>query len=102
VRHRYYLEVEREGAWVRLAGAECSREYGHGYLDGVRDAPSPRLAWRLVRDDGRVVADVQAQPEVGVGQVAGWPSGEQYRAAAARAIQRAEAAERLVQLGGGR
>jgi hypothetical protein len=52
---------------------------------------SPRLAHRIVKPEGKVVREIEEGTEVRIGQVAGWPTAEQYEAAAKRALERAEA-----------
>lgn len=80
-----------DGTWVPVGGG-VSRSEGLGYLWAVRDAGGPRLAARLVRlRDDAVVSEVPALTEVSVGLVAGSPTSAQLRAAAARAIARADA-----------
>lgn len=83
------------GHWVSLPGAMSLAE-GHGYLWGYRDtAAHPRRAARLVRDrDGRVLEHVPGTTEVSVGVLTGEPSAAELRAAATRALARADDAER--------
>jgi len=49
----------------------------------------PRLHLRLVRSDGKIMDEIEAHDDVGIGQVAGWPTAEQYESAAERALERA-------------
>jgi hypothetical protein len=73
-----------------MGDAELPRGYADGYLDAVADGPSPRLAIRMVRNaDGRVIRELEALAEVGVGLVAGWPTWQQYAGAAKDALERA-------------
>jgi len=44
----------------------------------------------MVRSDGKIVDEVQAFDDVGIGQVAGWPTAEQYELAAERALEKAK------------
>lgn len=69
------------------------RLHRDGWVAAMEDSPGPRLAARLVRSDGRVVGEVHALTEVSIGLVAGGPSTEQLRAAAQRALDRADALE---------
>lgn len=48
---------------------------------------------RCMRSDGRIVDEVGEREDVSIGQVAGFPTADQYRAAAARAIEQAERIE---------
>jgi hypothetical protein len=71
-----------------------SRAYCQGWIACARETPSPRLVLRLVRlSDGKVLEQTTGCPDASVGQVAGWPSPEQYRAAAARALAAADLVE---------
>jgi hypothetical protein len=46
---------------------------------------------RIVRSDDKIIEEVQAREDVSVGQVAGWPTGEQYKRAANQALEKAKA-----------
>ena len=85
--HTYKLESNYLGEWRKLK--EGSLQYLQGYLDARKDA-SPRLAYRLVRSDGKVMEEVAAREDVSIGMVAGWPTAEQYEAAAERALAKAK------------
>jgi hypothetical protein len=89
----YAVEAQRPSGWIRLFSE--SRAYCQGWIACARETPSPRLALRLVRlSDGKVVLEqTTGCPDASVGQVAGWPSPEQYRAAAARALSAADLVE---------
>lgn len=73
-----------------LAG---SRDLCLGYMR-ARGETSPRLPMRVVRTDGRLVDEVPGNMEVSVGQVAGYPTAEQYEAAGLRAFENAAAMRR--------
>lgn len=93
MKHEYYVESMFYGRWVRCIGP-VSRDYARGYVDAVSDRETgPRAEVRIVRGDGRVEEHVPGRTEVLVGMVAGWATPEQIRAAAARAIERAEQVE---------
>ena len=89
--HTYSVEVQDEaGRWSALLGlARETCGYAEGYVKAVGDCPGPRLAFRVVRDDGKVIREAPAKAEVSIGMVAGFPSAEQYEAAAERALERA-------------
>jgi hypothetical protein len=59
------------GKWYSVL-KDTTVNFCRGYMLGKQDASPPRLSFRLV------------------GMVAGWPTPEQYEAAAARAIERAK------------
>lgn len=85
------LESFYDGKWVKILAA--SRQYCRGYLHAMLDY-SPRNAFRIVREDGRVLEESVAQEDVGIGMVASWPTPAQYEAAAKRALDRAAAIRR--------
>ena len=68
----------------------CPVVYLRGYLDCYRYM-TPRLAARIVRSDGKIIEELEAREDVGIGMIAGRPSPEQYEAAAARALKTAAA-----------
>jgi hypothetical protein len=89
MKHEYHLESFAHGAWVKfLKGFPL--QYCQGFLDARKDH-APRLAYRLMRSDGRVMEEVAAREDVNIGQIAGWPSAEQYEAAANKALECAKA-----------
>ena len=57
-------------------------------MDAMR-GQLPRVHLRLVRSDGKIMDEVEPHDDVGIGMVAGWPTAEQYEAAAERAMTRA-------------
>lgn len=83
--------LDPHGRWFCAAGdGSLPRGYADGYLDAVAHGPTPRLAHRMVRNrDGKVVRELPALEDVGVGMIAGWPSWQQYARAAIRALDRA-------------
>lgn len=83
----YQIEASINGTWQPLVGMkDRSKLYLLGHLHHHRDSPGPRLAWRLVAPDGRVVEEVPALNDVSIGMVAGWPTPAQYRAAGEKAL----------------
>ena len=94
MKHTYRLETLVDGEWRALVGSACGREYGLGYVVARREMPGPRYGVRLVRDDGKVLDEAPALDEVSIGPVAGWPTAAQYRAAAARALAKADEIDR--------
>ena len=86
--HTYYFESFYCGAWIRLLSD--SLHFLRGYLHAKRDH-SPRLAYRIVRGDGKIIDEVTAREDVSIGLVAGWPTPEQYEQAAAKALEMAKA-----------
>lgn len=88
MKYNYHIEAFFAGAWAKILSG--SLQYCQGFLDARKDY-APRNAYRLMRSDGRVMEEVAAREDVNIGQVAGWPTAEQYEAAANRAIDRAKA-----------
>jgi len=86
--HTYHLESFYCGKWTRLRTDGLL--FLRGYLDAKSDY-SPRLAYRIVRGDGKVVEELSAKEDVSIGMIAGWPTPEQYERAAERALERAKA-----------
>ena len=93
-KHSYYLETYHNDAWVQHPWT-VGLEYGRGYIAHRRESPGPRLAMRLVRDDGRVMDDAPGLADASIGIVAGWPTEAQYRAAARRADAAADEVARV-------
>lgn len=82
-KHSYTVETYYLDKWLRLF--EESRDFCLGYVQAKRDY-APRNAYRVVRSDGKIILELKADPNVALGMIAGWPSAEQYEAAAARAL----------------
>lgn len=75
------------GGWLLLINDRL--EYCRGYLRCRRELPLMHGAMRLVRcKDGRVMESIPACTEIGVGMVAGYPTGEQQLAAVRRTLSR--------------
>lgn len=96
-KYTYRIHVFSREKWVAVS-REMPKTYGDGYLAHHRGAPGPRCAMRLVRSDGRIVAEVPALEEAGIGIVAGGPTAAQYLQAARRCIELARRARRPVSL----
>jgi hypothetical protein len=88
MKYTYSLEVAFCGRWIKFKSG--SLQYLKGHLDGKAEA-SPRIAHRIVRSDGKIVEELPARDDVGIGLVAGHPTAEQYERAAEKALAKAEA-----------
>ena len=90
ISRKYRLEVQDQaGRWVTYIQDDSLR-YLQGHLDSDGRRGGPRLAMRLVRArDGHVVGEITALTEVSLGAGAGFPTPEQYEAAAAGALEKA-------------
>ena len=86
--YTYQVDTFYNGSWVKLFQAPM--QYCLGYLDSKIDY-SPRNAFRVVRSDGKVVSAIESKSEVSIGQIAGWPTAEQYEQAAEKALAMAKA-----------
>lgn len=67
-----------------------NRSFCLGYFQRHREEPSPKLAMRVIRSDGRVLEECSESQSVSIGMVAGFPSPEQYEKAASDALDRAK------------
>jgi len=85
--HSYHIECPCLGKWNPFINGR-SKHYCDGYMDAMR-GQMPGLHLRLVRSDGKIMDEVLAQDDVGVGMVAGWPTAQQYELAAEEALDRA-------------
>ncbi len=85
-RWEYKIEAEHKGKSVPLLGYTGGLEYLRGVLAHHREAPGPRLAYRIVRSDGRVMEIVSSREEASIGMVLGWPTANQYAQAAINAL----------------
>lgn len=88
MKYTYAIETYYLDKWAVIV--RDTRDFCLGYLARVTDY-SPRNAYRLVRSDGKVTHESPACAEVSVGQVAGYPTPEQYESAAKRALAQAAA-----------
>jgi hypothetical protein len=82
----YHIEYYLDGKWIKILTG--SKQFLQGYLTARREF-SPRPHLQLVRSDGRIVDEMQSSYSVGLGQVAGWPTAEQYDRAGNEALERA-------------
>lgn len=90
-RYTYRLEIDIDGEWFCPAGMEDTHlAFLRGYAMGRFDTPAPRRGIRIVRSDGKIMEEYQAATEVNIGMIAGWPTPEQYEAAAERALETAQ------------
>lgn len=85
-KYDYSIQTLYRDKWATLRSAGL--QYAQGYLDAMRNY-SPRNAYRILRSDGRVMESLQADDEVSVGMIAGFPTARQYECAAERALARA-------------
>lgn len=87
MKNSFYIETYHEGNWIKIL--EDSRDFCNGWLCSRTDH-APRPAFRLSRSDGKIIREHPARYEVCIGQVAGWPTAEQYERAGKDALARAE------------
>lgn len=87
MKYSYRIECPCLGGWNAFV-KDQTRSFCDGYMHAMR-GQMPRLHLRLVRSDGKIMEEIQAYDDVGIGQVAGWPTAEQYERAANRALERA-------------
>jgi hypothetical protein len=87
MKHTYTVETLFGDKWMPIIKGEYL-QYCLGWLDRTQDQ-SPRPAYRLVRSDGRILKLLTEREDVSIGQVAGFPTAEQYEAAAQMALEKA-------------
>jgi hypothetical protein len=87
----YYPEYKEP--WVTFK-KNLNRQYAEGYFSALYERPSPYLHTQLVRSDGKVVGEFEANEEVHIGMVAGFATAEQLRRAAQKALDRADRIDR--------
>ena len=88
-KYTYKIETFHLNQWLCIVKCE-TRDFCIGYIT-AKQYLAPRNAHRIVRSDGKIMPqELSAQTEVNIGMVAGWPTAEQYEAAAARALNMAE------------
>jgi hypothetical protein len=87
----YAFQLHLGNQWLTVATG--SKDYCLGYFQ-ARLAYSPRLAQRVLhrpnQGPSKVTVESPAVEEVHIGQMAGFPSAEQYEAAAAKALAAAQ------------
>lgn len=86
MKYTYTVQSYYLGEWIDIV--RDTRDFCAGFLHARKDY-APRNAYRVRRSDGKVIAESPASDDVSVGQVAGWPTPEQYEAAAKRAMDQA-------------
>ena len=88
MKYTYALESYFMEKWTVIV--RDTRDFCLGYLASAKNY-APRNALRLIRSDGKVTHETPAVDEISIGQVASYPTPEQYHAAARRAIAMASA-----------
>lgn len=83
MKYEYYLETFSREKWLKILTG--TMHYCQGFLDAKKDY-APHNAHRLMRSDGKIIEEVAANDEVNLGQIAGWPTAEQYEFAANNAL----------------
>jgi len=81
------------GNWCKIVSG-VSQSYCHGYLDSIA-YDAPRLGYRIIRSDGKIVREIKEREDVSVGMVAGWPTPEQYEFAAEKALKKSKRNPRI-------
>lgn len=84
----YAVDAKHGDRWVSLVSGS-TWDFCTGFYLAKREGPPPRLAFRVVRDDGKVCDESTEDLRAGLGQVAGFPTAEQHEAAAQRALDAA-------------
>lgn len=91
MKHTYSIESYCNNSWLRIIKDNPSLNYCRGFFDALRDTTTgPRNAYRLIRSDNKILDEIESNPNVSLGQIAGFPSAEQYETAANYALERAK------------
>lgn len=88
MKYTYDIQCPFLDDWVSFVKGR-TKSYCDGYLDAL-EGQLPRQNLRMVRSDGKIVREIEAYSDVGIGMVAGWPTAEQYENAAEKALERAK------------
>jgi hypothetical protein len=87
MKYTYNIQSQCLGNWHSFIRDEI-KSYCDGYMDAMR-GEMPRVYLRMVRSDGKIIRELPEYEDVGIGQIAGFPTPEQYERAAERALERA-------------
>ena len=87
MKYTYHIECPCLGEWN--AFAKDTLTYLKGYMQGLR-GQAPSLHYRLVRSDGKIIEEILPNDNVNIGQVAGFPTPEQYERAGNEALAKAQ------------
>jgi hypothetical protein len=82
----YKVETYWNNNWIKII--EGSKQFCEGYILAKQDY-SPRVAYRLIKE-GKMLREWPAREDVKIGQIAGWPTAEQYEKAAQKALDMAK------------
>lgn len=86
-KYTFAVEMFNNGKWWK--GPTGTRDFCRGYMHAVKDH-SPRIAHRNIRSDGKVIEYLPESMDCHIGQIAGWPTAEQFERAAAKALDKAK------------
>jgi|GEM_PF-1940762 len=86
MKYTYSIESYFSSKWVKLFTE--TRDFCKGWLTHAQ-YDYPRNAKRIVRSDGKVMAEIKANDEVSIGMIASYPTPEQYERAANVALAKA-------------
>ena len=87
MKRTYSIETLFGDKWLAIVTL-AERGYCKGWMDRASSS-SPRPAFRVMRSDGKMVDTLCERQDVSIGQVAGFPTAEQYERAAEEALKRA-------------
>lgn len=85
------IQYKHGDIWTTAFGLhDVKREFGLGYLEAVRSMMNPRPGVRLVNNKtGKVILEAAEDLRPHVGQIAGFPTVEQYLSVAVSALEAA-------------
>lgn len=90
-KYTYTVESFWNGEWTPLL--TDTRDFCLGWFARDR-TEAPATAKRVMRSDGKIVAECAPKEDVSIGMIASWPTPEQYEEAAKRALEKAEVARK--------
>tara|TARA_R110000868_G_scaffold248674_1_gene505227 strand:- start:311 stop:625 length:315 start_codon:yes stop_codon:yes gene_type:complete len=88
MKYDYSIESYFNNKWMTIL-KNCPQQYCFGYVDSYIYY-APRCALRIKRSDGKIIREIAANDDVNIGQIAGWPTAEQYESAGNRALETAK------------
>jgi hypothetical protein len=92
MKYTYSVESHFCGKWCKLFTE--TRDFCLGYFTHAK-YDHPRNALRIMRSDGKVIQEMEADAEVSVGMIASFPTAAQYEYAAKIALEKAERIRKL-------
>jgi len=75
--------------WVTILPSE-NKSFAQGYFARIDEEDGVRSAYRLICDqDQKIIGTIEPNEKVAIGMIVGFPTPEQYEAAAKEALEKA-------------